>query len=935
MTTRFRRIVRTLTLIVVFTNLLSACGDGGSLVATATFIPDPTQLPVATTVHPPFPKTIDLFHELLSKDDAMTEATQCPHLLTGMEDGIILGIDQQTCEINENSNTQAVFHFYVPPEYVNNVFTIEISWPDDGFHGLRASVANLTAQIELDGIPFWNKRAFTLTDNGFFYAARSGSVLLTMVPKQSRAYSIGIKLPAGMAWDIGSIQLTASPLPKNLLGIAYSPYRDCQDANTKDQPSVENIESDLIMLGQGATAIRTYSSTGANGQIPSLANQLGIPVYAGVWLDGDMQSDKQEMDGIINIARTSQVEAVIIGNEYYLRHRSQADVNYLVEKIKDFKAHSFSIPVGTAEIDSFVFDWSANNIPTINPTYKPVLDEIDILFIHIYPFWAGSPLDGAAVYTVDRYLAIKTLLDGEYGGTKRLIIGEAGWPSQGGPGYGDYGGGYSGSTDNNISQSALAFHPEAQQKYMLELLALAHEYQVELFYFDAFDELWKAEGVNGAGRSWGYYYSDRTLKYNFSSLLLSPDMISTAMLGDTYVSYSESDFNWGIGSYPIYTEWPSEPKGRSDGIPDIEPYLLAYMGDLTDIEIFQCARNSHSGQTALKVEYQPNVSDTSDTSDAVEQLDWSGAYWLYPENNWGVSAKGMDVSDAQAITFWARGDKGGETVEFVTGGICGKYDGKNLPLCPDTIQPRVSTGSILLTSQWQKYTLSLNRRDRTNVIGAFGFSASSIYNPNGATFYLDDIAFAADVPTVSENVYPLPISSTFNIYTDYTALDNHYIPSNFMGDAMNAGNFSLALDASNASYSGDTSIRVNYQRGANGWAGVYWTDPEGNWGQRPGGYDLTGVTRLSFWARTERPGQQIKILVGGISCFKDKTFPYHDSVCDVVPIPWFTLTNEWKQYSVDLTSVQRDWSRLLGGFGFVVSGNGTLYLDDIIYHFDK
>jgi hypothetical protein len=183
-------------------------------------------------------------------------------------------------------------------------------------------------------------------------------------------------------------------------------------------------------------------------------------------------------------------------------------------------------------------------------------------------------------------------------------------------------------------------------------------------------------------------------------------------------------------------------------------------------------------------------------------------------------------------------------------------------------------------------------------------------------------------------VYPLPIGSTFNIYTDNTALDNHYIPSNFMGDALNPDKFSLSQAWDEDRHSGKTAIQIEYHRGYNGWAGVYWTDPENNWGERPGGYDLKGVTSLTFWAKADTNRQKIKILIGGINCYKDRNFPYHDSVCDGISTTFY-LTREWKPYTVDLTKVSRDWQHVLGGFGVVVDRPGTLYLDDIIYTLDK
>ncbi len=64
---------------------------------------------------------------------------------------------------------------------------------------------------------------------------------------------------------------------------------------------------------------------------------------------------------------------------------------------------------------------------------------------------------------------------------KRVVIGETGWPSAGSP--------------NNEAVPSL----ENQRRFYLEFLALADANNVDYFYFDAFDELWKIEEPGGVG----------------------------------------------------------------------------------------------------------------------------------------------------------------------------------------------------------------------------------------------------------------------------------------------------------------------------------------------------------------------------------------------------------------------------------------------------
>ncbi|MCP4407895.1 MAG: hypothetical protein GY807_09070, partial [Gammaproteobacteria bacterium] len=161
---------------------------------------------------------------------------------------------------------------------------------------------------------------------------------------------------------------------------------------------------------------------------------------------------------------------------------------------------------------------------------------------------------------------------------------------------------------------------------------------------------------------------------------------------------------------------------------------------------------------------------------------------------------------------------------------------------------------------WQQYTINLSGQDLSHVIGGFGWSTNQCANPAGATFYLDNIFFEYD-PTLS----PLPAPGpTFPVYTDAAAQSNHYAPSGWMGDAEHPDRVSLTECWGDNPYSGETSIKVAYIQKIAGWAGIYWAHPANNWGERPGGYDLQGADRLTFWARSDTPGASVTFIVGGI-----------------------------------------------------------------------
>lgn len=111
--------------------------------------------------------------------------------------------------------------------------------------------------------------------------------------------------------------------------------------------------------------------------------------------------------------------------------------------------------------------------------------------------------------------------------------------------------------------------------------------------------------------------------------------------------------------------------------------------------------------------------------------EWTGIYWQFPDGNWGKQA-GRNLTGAQRLTFWAKGETGNEIVEFKTGGIRGqKYE--------DSFEK--SLGRIKLSQSWKQYEIDLAGQDLSSVIGAFEWIASKDVNPEGVTFYLKDIYF--------------------------------------------------------------------------------------------------------------------------------------------------------------------------------------------------
>jgi hypothetical protein len=108
-----------------------------------------------------------------------------------------------------------------------------------------------------------------------------------------------------------------------------------------------------------------------------------------------------------------------------------------------------------------------------------------------------------------------------------------------------------------------------------------------------------------------------------------------------------------------------------------------------------------------------------------------------------------------------------------------------------------------------------------------------------------------------------------------------------------------------------------------GWAGVVWQHPAGDWGDAPGGFDLTGAKKFTFWARGKAGGEKVTIGIGNIG--SDKI--YHDTFTDKKEL---ALTTAWQQFEIDLTG--QNLTRIKSALYFTTSADGkplAFYLDEI------
>lgn len=189
---------------------------------------------------------------------------------------------------------------------------------------------------------------------------------------------------------------------------------------------------------------------------------------------------------------------------------------------------------------------------------------------------------------------------------------------------------------------------------------------------------------------------------------------------------------------------------------------------------------------------------------------------------------------------------------------------------------------------------------------------AKVFDPDGA-------AAVANIPVkTTGRTKPVQLALPLAVYSDEAP--QPWFTSGWMG---NTEKIEMDLNSTVNPNSGKHSLEVKYL-GFDGWAGVAWQHPLNDWGQLPGGFNLNGAEKLTFWARGKKGGEKVSF---GIGILADDV-PNHDTV--MKELNEVKLSNKWKQYSINLKG--EDLSQIKTPFWWRLASPGlpvTFYLDDI------
>jgi exo-beta-1,3-glucanase (GH17 family) len=133
-----------------------------------------------------------------------------------------------------------------------------------------------------------------------------------------------------------------------LPSVSYAPFEGTAHPDVDNIPNAEKIRADLKTLAPLTRAIRLYSSTGGVELVPRIANEAGLKVTVGAWIDKNADRNEREMLSAIELAkRNGNVNGIVVGNETI--YRGEQKIEDLIKLIQRVKG-SVNVPVTTGEI---------------------------------------------------------------------------------------------------------------------------------------------------------------------------------------------------------------------------------------------------------------------------------------------------------------------------------------------------------------------------------------------------------------------------------------------------------------------------------------------------------------------------------------------------------------------------------------------------------
>ena len=264
---------------------------------------------------------------------------------------------------------------------------------------------------------------------------------------------------------------------KYRINVDFSPYTAGRDPSSGEGIEEKALREMMQIVAPFVREFRSYGTRNGLEKIVPIARELGRKVTVGAWLGRNKDENRKQVDELIRIAKTGRADRVIVGSEVFLRKDlSENELIGYIRKVKE------SVPAGVPVAYAENYDALLR--------HPRVVKEVDEVFVNYYPFWKGIPVGEAVAAIHGWHQRMKAFCKG-----KKVVVSETGWPSGG-----------------KVIMGAVPSLKNAAF-FFKNFVSWARATGTEYFYFEAFDEAWKAKHEGPQGAHWGIWDKDGKLKY--------------------------------------------------------------------------------------------------------------------------------------------------------------------------------------------------------------------------------------------------------------------------------------------------------------------------------------------------------------------------------------------------------------------------------------